>query len=677
MPTALPEHASREARLACILADRGFAVFPVPPADEDGKAPHFRPIPERQAYFGLADGGRIPMREAIPPWLYLVYPADHKYAGRVAGGFHQAVSGGWNAWRCYWEHPRFATAPIGLAIPPNILVIDADAVELWPAALLDAVEKACSQIVRTPRNGLERGGHLWFPAPPATAGLHRSGELTIAQENPERKGENLSIGDLKTAAAGFVFAPGSRRGGGMYVQITEGCLELDPHRLAPLPEETWAPLAEMRARSRSREVEKRRREKAEREQKRPAPGKPGQGGPRRAARPAPNPDWRPRAADSSRASWTEAEAAALAAGWKKNGQGLAGPCTVMRIGNDRCFIKAADRAGVLIGCRGCAPPKGQLSNDGVREHLAALVGRPLGRDAPQTRERAAAPRHPARRSATPPAQHRNGGLPDRLWMAGMPADKTPGARYVRLRTGWPRSRELPASIRWISAQRARGEGMLPVLPRGAAGAILYRFAQDGEEETAALQLEAIGVGRQGNGEERGIRRVLFHGRVKRPDAAGSDHARGRRTFRAVECAGRPDAVVLVEGPVDAVAFAALLDEGTFNLPADRTTVLGAPGTTGFRTTAFPAQCGVRVIAADADEAGRGAARPLARKFIRRGLRTRLLYPRAPKGNTAQPTDWADAAADIRGAPRRCATCAGVLDEDGCVVCETEGTTDGG
>ena len=653
------------ARLACRFADRGFAVIPVPPAD--GKVPKFAPVPEGKAFFHLAGGGRIAMREAIPAWLYLVYPANHRHAGCVAGGFHQGVSGGENARRCYWGHGRFADAPIGVAVPPDILVIDVDAVDLWPAALLARIEAACSQIVRTPRNA-EAGGHYWFPAPPAGAGLGVQGELHIDRENPGKSGENLAIGDLKPAVSGFVFAPGSRRKGGMYRQITDGVLEHDPAALAPLPPDTWPLLAEMRARSKSRALEAKRRKQA-------AAAKAAGPVRCRGARPSPNPDWRPRPAGAGRVTWAEAEAAAISAGWQKSGRGLAGPCALNGAGVDRNSIRRADRLpdDVVIICRGCAPPKGDLDPAGVRAHLAALVGRPLGKDAPRAR--------PAREERQPaPEPRRAADLPDRLWKAAGTPEGTPGGRYVRLRARWPCCLPLPPSVRWIDAGAARREGMSPALPREAAGAIVYRFAaaDDPDDTAAAVQLEAIAEHRFDGRQPSDFRRVLFGGGVKRPDAAGSNRDGGRRTFRANDCPGTPEAVVLVEGPIDALAFGGMLADRFFRLPPGRTAVLGAAGTPGFRTAAFPPGCGLRVIAPDADPAGRAAALSLARSFMRRGLPARILYPRSPHKEhsvSSPPSDWCEVSADVRQEYRRCPVCAGPLAESGCLVCPSYGTVE--
>ena len=92
-------------------------------------------------------------------------------------------------------------------------------------------------------------------------------------------------------------------------------------------------------------------------------------------------------------------------------------------------------------------------------------------------------------------QRRPGGgaadLAAAVWRAGVEADGTPGAVYLRGRGAWPGP---VAALRWLPAVEAARIGLRPRLPDGAAGALLYRFAATGELGTAAVQCEAVADG---------------------------------------------------------------------------------------------------------------------------------------------------------------------------------------
>ena len=139
--------------------------------------------------------------------------------------------------------------------------------------------------------------------------------------------------------------------------------------------------------------------------------------------------------------------------------------------------------------------------------------------------------------------HRGGGAADlaaAVWRAGVEADGTPGAVYLRGRGAWPGP---VAALRWLPAVEAARIGLRPRLPDGAAGALLYRFAATGELGTAAVQCEAVADGNAREGRLPGRcgaagpdalsgvpERLAFGGGAKRPSVTGSDFDGGRRVF---------------------------------------------------------------------------------------------------------------------------------------------------
>ena len=329
--------------------------------------------------------------------------------------------------------------------------------------------------------------------------------------------------------------------------------------------------------------------------------------------------------------------------------------TLFRAAKDVCVRHGAgpDRDAELEAVRAAAAKAG-LSEKDAAHAIRQAAKTQHAREADARRAAAAAER-----------------LPARLWSAGCSPEGTPGGRYVRRRAFWPASAPLPPSVRWLPADTACREVVAPTLPHHAAGIVLYRF--DGDRDPAdadarALQIEAFEESHPHGRPVTDYRRLLFAGGGKRPACAGSDLDGGRRTFRAHDVDGDPEAVVLVEGPIAALAFAALFAAGRFRLPP-RTSIRGCAGAGFFAPAVFPVRCGLRVLAADVV-----ASRACFRAFKRRRLPVRILPPEAPGcPRGAAVEDWTAAAAELHGAARPCSVCAGPLPEGpGCPLCATFG-----
>ncbi|MCY4662745.1 MAG: hypothetical protein OXF93_23525 [Acidobacteria bacterium] len=144
-----------------------------------------------------------------------------------------------------------------------------------------------------------------------------------------------------------------------------------------------------------------------------------------------------------------------------------------------------------------------------------------------------------------------------VWDATVDIAGTPGERYLveRRCVWWPGHERLPAAVRWFPRSKVDivHGALRPELPEDAAGALVYRFADPAESETAFLQLEAVA--------EDGAR-VPFIVKVggvrqreaKRPSQYGSSGG-NRRVFQAA--AGNGARVHLTEGPLDAMALVTL------------------------------------------------------------------------------------------------------------------------
>ena len=127
--------------------------------------------------------------------------------------------------------------------------------------------------------------------------------------------------------------------------------------------------------------------------------------------------------------------------------------------------------------------------------------------------------------------------PGAIWAAAVDANGTPAETYLVERAAWPPAtalghRPLPDSVRWIAKADWPGNAGA-WLPRGAAGAVCYRFA-DADGQGVAVQLEALTA--DGKPLAKRWRRC-----------AGSKQG----AWVTVSVGGSP--VVLTEGEVDALA----------------------------------------------------------------------------------------------------------------------------
>lgn len=399
-------------------------------------------------------------------------------------------------------------------------------------------------------------------------------------------------------------------------------------------------------------------------------------------------------------TWPEVERALQARpGWRRVGNEWHGPCPVTGSGTDCAwFGPGSGSGGVRSGCRHCGDGSGRLDDADWREHLAAVCGDGSGRPFPGPRSPAVSGRHilaNLTRSGSPcgdfsPSPDRNHvpdseALSEAVWRAATPADRTPGWVYlVRRRRVRPADMALPASVRWLPADRTRA--LRPRLPRGAAGVLLYRFAAVGESVTAALQCEAVTA----DGE-----RLAFGGGGKRVSLAGSDFSGGARVFVAreahvflvrkhvLDALRRRDIAKLrsiiaaqpgvgpelrrlvadirrrkanlargdggchvCEGPLDALALVALERLGVVRL--DGAAVVGVAGTAGFK----PAACigsGPVTLWPDPDPTGERAAGKLIGALTGSGRGVSVRWRTAAPGRDL--ADWAAEAALEREAIR--------------------------
>lgn len=394
-------------------------------------------------------------------------------------------------------------------------------------------------------------------------------------------------------------------------------------------------------------------------------------------------------------TWPEVERALQARpGWRRAGNEWHGPCPVTGSGRDCAwFGPGSGSGGVRGGCRHC----GRLDAEAFRAHLSTVAGDDPGQPFPGPHSPAVSGRRilaNLTRSGAPggdfsPSPDRNSeAISEAVWRAATPADRTPGRRYlVERRRVWPADLALPASVRWLPADRTAG-WLARALPRGVAGVLLYRFAAVSESVTAALQCEAVTA----DGE-----RLAFGGGGKRISLAGSDFSGGARVFVAREAhvflvrkhvadalrrrdiaklrsiiAAQPDvgpelrrlvadirrrkvnlargdqgtgggACHVCEGPLDALALAALERLGAVDLAG--AAVLGTAGVGGLRPAALPGS-GPVTVWPDPDPAGERAA---ARLAVQLPGRVRVRWRAAGPGRDL--ADWATEAALEREAIR--------------------------
>ena len=389
-------------------------------------------------------------------------------------------------------------------------------------------------------------------------------------------------------------------------------------------------------------------------------------------------------------TWAAVEAALQGRpGWRRIGVEWHGPCPVTLAGRDGAWFGAGSGSGgVRCGCRHCGDAGGRLEGEVLTAHLAAVAG---GEAAPSGSRRAVKrlPRSTDGLSTERTHSQRGDGAADlaaAVWRAGVEADGTPGAVYLAGRGCWPGP---VAALRWLPAVEAARIGLRPRLPDGAAGALLYRFAAPGEVDTAAVQCEAVNEGGE---------RMAFGGGVgKRPSVTGSDFDGGRRVFVArlpmqagrvrvrrdrgdvgVNAAGEPvelavdgqdpaggddggggsddggnggelfdhdpdvttvAGVNLCEGPLDALALAALWRMGIERRALGDRPILGTAGAGGWRSAAVANWPGPVTLWVQSDDEGQSALAGLrlARALRRQGRAVRRMV--APAG-----MDWADVAA---------------------------------
>ena len=329
-------------------------------------------------------------------------------------------------------------------------------------------------------------------------------------------------------------------------------------------------------------------------------------------------------------TWTQIESAAVAAGWKRAGVEWRGPCPFCG-GRDRAHVRPGSSANFIGSCRRCGA-------DGIA--LArALVG-DVGEAWPAYDDPGPSRADILRRSGftalSCPAVARPAGRPGattserlgRLWAATEALTGTAGAAYLESRG---LSAPWPAAVRWLPAAAARLGRLRPTLPADASGAVCYRFAAADEDDTHAVQVEAV--------RDDGAR-VLFATQGKRPSVKGSRFESGARVF--VARAGGPD-VHVCESVVDSLSVAT----AAWGAPVGAA-VIAAAGTSGLSAAAVSRWPGTVTVWAQGDGPGLSGALRLCLALEGDGRTVRSDV--APAG-----MDWGEVAAqeaDKRNALRK-------------------------
>ena len=286
-------------------------------------------------------------------------------------------------------------------------------------------------------------------------------------------------------------------------------------------------------------------------------------------------------------------------GWRRTGAEWHGPCPILGIGKNTCWVRAADEIpdGVLVGCRKCAP----LDRSAVRLHVHALAPEAVTSDAPvRAASSSDRPFEPAEQVVA-------------LWRRARSVERTPAADYLRsLRACWD-LRPFPPSVRWLPATAALFQTVRPAPPPGTAGLICYGYRGIEDRAVGAVQLEAVSA--------QATRIPWPPDGAPRVSAAGSRFDSGRQRFEVLD--GSAERVFLVEGPVSALAAPGLFPE-----LASGWSVAGVAGWAGFRRQAVGRARLVR-ICPDGDDDGIRAVERLAADLEACGIK--VLVDPVPAG----------------------------------------------
>ena len=322
-------------------------------------------------------------------------------------------------------------------------------------------------------------------------------------------------------------------------------------------------------------------------------------------------------------------------GVRRRGGGAMARCPAHDDRTPSLSITQADNGNVLWKCfAGC-------SQADVTQALRRIGALPAADEPVEPAAAAAAER--AARAAQKAAAAGNGkptgppALPDRLWRGARTAAGTPAERYLAEERGLPAAVRHP-DIRWLPWNAAVRLECRPEAPRGAAGVILYRYANDIDEPDAAGALQMEALSHTG-------RRIPYRDGVKRISTLDSIFGTAARVFRARRNLGTKD-VWLTEGPLDALAVLALEAlTGGSNKPEERkkfntagADIIGIAGSGNVREEMIRPYKGSITAAFDNDGSSYRGANRIDEMLAAEGA-DREVYRHHPDGEWSK--DWND------------------------------------
>ena len=283
-----------------------------------------------------------------------------------------------------------------------------------------------------------------------------------------------------------------------------------------------------------------------------------------------------------------------------------GPCPVCG-GEDRFHVELKN-GRARVGCRTCIDG---LPAPARAKAFGAILKAAFPDRHPDRTER---PARPIKKPAPPRARAKPSNAGGAAFGAAVAAEGTPARRYLAARKAWPPDGEgpaLPPTIRWCD--RGAWPGGADRLPEGAAGAILFLLTDPG-------------------GKGRAVQAHAIHDDGRRVEPRWFRTLGSSTGLAFTPTPGfAADDVVLVEGPVDALAM-------TWRYGAAR--VIASLGSQALPTMLPHVRRARVIIEGDGDAPGRRDGEAARRAFAEAGLHVDVI-PRAD--GEGDPADsWAAA-----------------------------------